>query len=151
MIKSIKASKLVVIALTITAIVLTSTTVAVLTVNQNVSSSGTVSTSPNIGVYSDSGCTQSLTTINWGTVDPGASETQTIYVKNTGTASMTLAMSVTNWNPAGASTYMALTWNRQDTELSPGQSTAATLTLTVNSGITGITNFSNSITISGTG
>jgi hypothetical protein len=151
MIKSIKASKFVVIALTITAIVLTSTTVAVLTVNQNVSSSGTVSTSPNIGVYSDSGCTQNLTTITWGTVAPGASTTQTIYVKNTGTATMTLGLSVTNWNPAGASAHMTVTWNRQNTQLSPGQSTAAILTLTVDSGIADITNFSNSITISGTG
>ncbi len=68
MVNPIKTSKFVVIALTITAIVLTSTTVAVLTVNQNVSSSGTVSTSPNIGVYSDSGCTQNKTAINWGTI-----------------------------------------------------------------------------------
>ncbi len=64
---------------------------------------------------------------------------------------MTLGLSVTNWSPASASTHISVAWNKQNTPLSPGQSTAAILTLTIDSGITDVTDFSNSITISGTG
>jgi hypothetical protein len=148
---STKASKILILSLVIGALALTTTTLAVITVNQNLASSGTITTSPNIGVYSDSACTQNMTTFNWGTVAAGTSDTQTIYIKNTGTGAMTLSMSVNNWNPTAASTYMTLTWDKQGAQLSAGQTTTATLTLTVAPNISGITTFSNSITISGSG
>jgi hypothetical protein len=146
-----KASKPMAIILVILAFSLVASTLAAITVNQNVSSTGTITTSPNIGVYSNSGCTINMTTVNWGSVVAGGTATQTVYVKNTGTGSMTLNLATTNWNPAGASTYITITWNQQGTVLTAGQSTAATITLTVSASITGITTFSNTITISGTG
>jgi hypothetical protein len=148
---AVRTAKILTIVLIVSAFALTATTLAVLTVNQNVGSTGTITTSPNIGVYSDSGCTQNMTTFNWGTIAAGSSDTQTIYVKNTGTGTMTLSMSVSSWTPTSASTYMTLTWNKGGTHLSAQESTTATLTLTVASDIEDITNFSNSITISGTG
>jgi len=146
-----KASKYLVIVLTVAAFALATLTLAAITVTQNVSSSGAVVTSPNIGVYSDSACTTTMTSITWGSVAPGGSATQTVYVKNTGTGSMSLSLAVSNWSPSGASTYITISWNQQGTQLSAGQSVAATITLTVSSSITGITSFSNTITISGTG
>jgi hypothetical protein len=147
----VKTSKIMIIALVIAAVALAGSTLAAVTVNTNLSSSGTITTSPNIGAYSDSGCTNALTTINWGSIAAGAASTHTVYVKNTGTGTMTLNMTVSGWSPAGASTYIAVTWNKEATNLSAGSSTAAILTLTVSSSITGITTFSNTITISGTG
>jgi hypothetical protein len=146
-----KASNLAIIALVVCSITLAATTLAIITVNQNIASSGIVTTTPNIGVYSDIACTQNITTINWGTIAAGSSVSQTIYVKNTGTGTMTLSMATSNWTPAGASTYITITFDKQGTQIASGQSTTATLTLTVSSNISGITNFSNSITISGTG
>ena len=146
-----KASKYLVIVLTVAAFALATLTLAAINVSQNVSSSGTITTSPNIGVYSDSACTTNMTSINWGSVAAGGTATQTVYVKNTGTGSMTLSLAVSNWSPSGASTYITISWNRQGTQLSAGGSVAATLTLTVSSSITGITSFSNTIAISGTG
>ena len=145
-----KASKYLVIVLTVVAFALAASTLAVITVTQNMSSSGVV-TSPNIGLYSDSSCTTNMTSINWGSVAAGGTVTQTVYVKNTGTGTMSLGLAVSNWLPSGASTYITISWNKQGTQLSAGQSVAATLTLTVSSNITGITTFSNTITISGTG
>jgi hypothetical protein len=115
------------------------------------SSSGTITTSPNIGVYSNSGCTVNMTTVDWGVVAAGATYAQTVYVKNTGTGVMTLNLATSGWSPAGASAYISVTWNQQGTQLAAGQSIAAVITLTASSNITGITNFSNTITISGTG
>jgi archaellum component FlaG (FlaF/FlaG flagellin family) len=146
-----KASKLLVVVLTVAAFALATLTLAAINVSQNVSSSGTIATSPNIGVYSDSACTTNMTSINWGSVAAGGSATQIVYVKNTGTGSMTLSLAVSNWIPSGASTYITISWNQQGTQLSAGQSVAATITLTVSSSITGITSFSNTIAISGTG
>jgi hypothetical protein len=145
-----KAQKIFIIVLTIFAFSLAASTLAVLTVNQNLGSSGTVTTSPNIGVFSNSACTNSLTTIPWGTITAGGSTTQTIYVKNTGTGSLTLGLSTANWTPAQASTYITVSWDKQGTQLSTGQSTQATVTITVSSSISSITNFSNTISISGT-
>ena len=124
-----RLSKVAVIAITIAAIALTATTAAVLTINQNVSLNGSI-TAINLGIYSDSACTQTCTTLNVGTINPGGTATQTIYIKNTGTISETLTMTASNWTPANANTYLTLTWNQQNTVLPAGQSIQATLTLT---------------------
>ncbi len=145
------SSKALVVILTIAAFALVASTLAAVTVQQDVTSSGTITTSPNVGVYSNAACTNAITSLNWGSIAAGGTSTQTIYVKNTGTGSMTLNMTVTGWTPSNAGTYITISWNREGSALTAGQSTAATLTLTVSPSITGITSFSNTITISGTG
>ena len=152
-----KASKLLVIALTIVALALAAATFASINISsqnvssQNVSSSGTITTSPNVSVYRERGCTTSITSIDWGILAAGGNATQTFYVKNTGTGTLKLGLATSNWNPAAAGPYITASWNRQGTLLSAGQSVAATITLTASSNITGVSTFSNTITISGTG
>jgi hypothetical protein len=137
-------------ALVVLGLVLTVSTAGLLSVSQTVTSTGTV-TAVNVGVYSDSSCTQILTSIDWGTIAPGNSVTRTVYVKNTGNSQISLSMTKTNWSPAGADGSITLNWNREGTTLSVGQSTGALLTLSVSSGISGITTFSVNIVITGTG
>ncbi|MGA2682391.1 MAG: hypothetical protein ABSF44_11410 [Candidatus Bathyarchaeia archaeon] len=120
-------------------------------VNQKMSSSGTIMTTSNIGVYCDSRCTTNMTSISWGSLTPGDSVNQTVYVKDTGASVITLSLATSNWSPKGANTYITISWNQQGTQLSPGQLIPAILTLTVSSNIAGITSFSNSISMSGTG
>ena len=138
-----------VIGLVIAASALTAMTLATLNLNKNVSSLGTITTSPNLGVYSDIGCTVNMTTINWGSVAAGSSVNQTIYVKNTGTGTLTLGLSTSNWNPSTAISYLSISWNQQGTQLAAGQQATAVVTLTVSSNVTGITTFSNTISITG--
>jgi hypothetical protein len=118
--------------------------------SKTITSTGIIATA-NLGVYSDSACTQSLTSINWGTVSPGGSVARTIYVKNIGTTQMTLSMTGTNWNPASANGPITLTWNRDGTALDANQVATATLTLSASSSISGITTFNLDIVITGTG
>jgi hypothetical protein len=140
-----------VVALVIIGLALSLTTFAIITTTQTVSSTGAVSTSANLGVYSDSACTTSLGSVSWGTLTPGGTITKTIYVKNTGSGlSLTLNMTTSSWSPASANGPITITWNREGTRLTPGQSTTATLTLTVSSSIVDITNFSVKINITGT-
>jgi hypothetical protein len=119
-----------------------------LVANHTISSTGSI-TAVGVGVYSDSGCTNPLSTINWGSLSPGATATQTIYVRNEGTVSETLTMATGSWSPGTASSYINLTWNEQNDVLTPGSVVEATLTLTVSSSINGISSFSFSITITG--
>ena len=103
----------------------------------------------NLGVYQDSACTQLLSTVNWGTLRPGTSANKTIYVKNTGNAAITLNMTVTAWNPSTASTYITLTWDRQNSSLAPGNSVPALLILAVSANVNGFTDFNCTTIISG--
>jgi hypothetical protein len=118
--------------------------------SRTIASSGVVTTA-NIGVYSDSACTQSLASINWGTLSPGDSVSRTIYVKNLGATQVTISMTGANWNPTSANGPLTLTWNREGTALGANQVSTATLTLRASSSISGITTFNVDIVITGTG
>ena len=137
------------IAIAATGLFMTLLTTGLLMSSQTLQSSGTV-TAVNVGVYSDSGCTQNCTSIDWGTIAPGNSSTRTIYIKNIGTIPMTLSMTTGSWVPSNANTYISLSWNQGGTVLSAGQSTAATLTLSASASAGNITSFSFNITITGT-
>ena len=147
--KLTKTPSIAIIALTITALALTLTTAAVLTTNQTVPLSGTIN-AVNLGVYSDSACTQTVTSLNVGTLNPGGTGTQTVYVKNTGNVAETLTMTTGNWVPSGAGSSLTLSWNRQSTVLAAGASIQATLTLTAAANTGTITTFSCDVTLTGT-
>jgi hypothetical protein len=147
--KTQKLPKIAVIALVITAIALTATTAAVLSTSQIVPLNGSI-TAVNLGVYSDSACTQTVTTLNVGTINSGGTATQTVYVKNTGNVPETLTMTTANWNPSNASSSLTLSWNRQSYVLPAGQSIQANLTLTAASNTNGLTTFSCDVTLTGT-
>ena len=137
------------IAVVATGLFLTLLTSGLLMSSQTVQSGGTVN-SVNVGVYSDSGCTQNCTTLDWGAITPGNSVTRTVYVKNTGTLPLTLSMTTGNWVPSNANTYLTLTWNQGGAVLAAGNSVTAILTLTASSSAGNLTSFSFNIIITGT-
>ncbi|MFB3890241.1 MAG: hypothetical protein ACE14S_12185 [Candidatus Bathyarchaeia archaeon] len=139
------------IILALMAIALTLSTFGAINSSRVLNSSGSIQTSPDIGVFSDSACTNALTTIDWGTISPGNNVTRTVYVKNTGTGvSLTLNLTAINWTPANANGPITMAWDKEGTRLAPGQSSAAVITLRVSSSITDITTFSVQISITGT-
>lgn len=129
---------------------LVATALGALVATQTFSNTGTVLIrTVGVGVYSESACTTSLTSINWGTLSPGDQATRTIYVKNTGNVPVVLSMSVGNWNPPSAN-VITVTWDKGGTVLNAGQSVAAVITLQVPQSISGVETFSFEITITGT-
>ena len=142
-----KISTGVIIALAATAIFLALVT-AGLIVTQTIPSSGTITT-VNVGVYSDSDCTQNCTSINWGILYPGNSTSKIVYVKNNGTVPVTLSMTTDSWTPETASSLITPTWDQQNTVLDAGQSIPANLTLSVASSTGDLTGFSFDIIITG--
>jgi len=121
-----------------------------LTTSRTVGSSGTVK-AINVEVYWDIDCTQVVSDIDWGILEPGDNATKTVYVKNTGNAALTLSMTYSGWDPTEAGGYITLSWDKESSTVDPDGVTGAILTLSVSDSISGITTFSFNITIEGTG
>ena len=105
----------------------------------------------NVDVYWDIGCTQNVTEIDWGTPAPGDVVNNVVYIKNGGTSLVTLSMLSSGWDPAGAGSFLSLTWDREGATVDAGGVVQAVLSLDVSGAITGITDFSFDIVIEGTG
>jgi len=97
--------------------------------------------------YSDSECTQELSSIDWGTLEPGSTKSFTIYIKNEGNVDVTLNLSTENWNPESASNYITISWNYDGSSIAPGQVLQITLNLRVSNSVSGVDNFSFDIVI----
>jgi hypothetical protein len=139
------------IALILTGLALTFTTFAAVTISRPIGSQGAVKASANLGLFSDSQTVNTLSSLDWGTLNPGVTVTRTVFVKNTGTGvSLTLSLNSTNWDPISANGPIAVSWDREGTKLNPNQTMMATITLRVASNIIDITNFGVQIYITGT-
>jgi len=121
-----------------------------LSASKTLSSSGSVK-AINVEVFSDLACTQILSSLDWGTLEPLDVVTRTVYVKNTGNALMTLHLATSNWSPASAFNYLAVTWDKEGSTLAAGAVATAVITLTVSGSITGIDTFTFQTIIEGTG
>jgi hypothetical protein len=104
-----------------------------------------------IGVYKDSGLTIPVTQIDWGILEPGDSKNITVYIKNESNVPITLTMWTEDWNPLNAAYYIRLSWNYDGTEMPVDGFIQATFTLNVDSAVTGISSFSFTIVIVGSG
>jgi len=122
--------------------------VAVLVASQTISNTGNVK-AVGVGVYWDGSCNNEVSSIDWGDLEPGATIDKTIYVKNEESITVVLSMTTDNWNPVSASSYITLSWNRENYVLNSGSVVQAVLTLSVSSSISGITNFSFDMIITG--
>lgn len=132
-----------------TGVLITALVSALLITNRTIPNSGSIKT---IGIqaYWDSNFTNQTTSINWATLEPNSSKSYTIYIRNNGTAAVTLTMTTANWSSTAAQNYLTLSWNRQNYVLNQSAYVQATLTLTVSPVITGVTTFSFDIILTGT-
>ncbi|MCW3986409.1 MAG: hypothetical protein NWE91_08410 [Candidatus Bathyarchaeota archaeon] len=137
---------LTVITMAVAAVVITS---GLLFGSQTINNQGNVN-SVGVGVYWENACINEILTIDWGYMEPGASQNVTIYIQNEGTVPMTLNMTTDNWIPSSASTYMTLSWDSEGSQVNANSVLETVLTLSVASNISEISSFSFDITITGT-
>jgi len=104
-----------------------------------------------VGVFWDSNCTDPVSFIDWGMVEPGSMNNVTVYVRNEGNVAASISLATDNWNPLNASDYLALSWNYDGRQLNPLEVVQVTLTLSVSSSVQGIESFSFDIIISVSG
>ena len=134
-------------------------TVGLSFVGQVLSESQTITTVPTTGVveaigvdvYWDYQCTNPLTTIDWGTLEPGSDVNVVCYIENSGTSPVTLSMTTANWTPSAASYYIILSWDYGGQTIGVGDSRRVEFTLSVSQNIQGISSFGFDITIVGSG
>jgi len=151
-VRTLKRSELIVASALLTLVTYTFALSALASVqtSRTLSNAGTVKAF-GVGVYSEPACINSVTSINWGTLEPGQKVNKTVYIKNTSNVPVTLSMITQNWNPSNASNYITCTWNSEGKSLNENQVTPAVLTLSVGNNIAGITDFSFNIVIVGSG
>jgi len=101
-----------------------------------------------VGVFWDSNCTNPVSFIDWGMVEPGSMNNVTVYIRNEGNMAANISLATENWNPSSASDHFALSWNYGGQQLSPQEVIQTTLTLTVSPIVHGIESFSFDIIIS---
>ena len=149
-----KATLIPLIALISIAIALSAVTAGVLTAPKNIPASvnvgSKITSTIDIGVYSNPKATTTCTNVDWGNLGQGSTATKTIYIKNTGNVSETLKMITINWNPSFASSPLTLTWSQEGTTLEAGSIVPATLILKVAADTGSLSDFSFNIVISGT-
>jgi hypothetical protein len=104
-----------------------------------------------IDVFWDSACMNPVNSIDWGTLSPGDIENVTVYVRNEGEAGTVLALNVSDWNPVPAADYLSIGWDYSGTAVPPGRVVPLTLSMVVNSSITGITSFGVNVTVNSGG
>lgn len=114
--------------------------------SKTLSNTGTIRTI-GVGAYWDNECTDPASSIDWGSLSPGASKDVTVYIRNEGSSAATLSKYTSNWNPSNAWGYITLSWDYGGQQISANEVIEVTLTLSISSSIEGITSFSFDITI----
>lgn len=104
-----------------------------------------------VGVFKDVNFTVSVTQIDWGIVEAGESKNFSAYIKNESNVPLTLVIHTEDWNPANASQFIGLAWDYDGHLISVDGFVPATFTLHVDSSVSGITSFSFTILIVGSG
>jgi flagellar hook assembly protein FlgD len=104
-----------------------------------------------VGVYWGQNCSNAVTSIDWGVLNPGAVKNTIVYVRNEGEQPVSLTMSPTNWIPSIASNYIRLTWDYSGRLLKTNEVLKTTLTLSVSSNASNASSFNFSLVISGAG
>lgn len=128
----------------------TLTAYAIMTSQKNVPATGLVKAA-GLGVYWNHQCTNATSSLDFGLLEPGASKSFNLYLKNEGNSALQLNMTSQNWNPGNCPNYLTLTWNRQGYVISPNEVIAFSIQLSLSTNVQGIDSFSFDTVISGTG
>jgi len=123
-------------------------------IERPVESQGSVKTI-NVGVYWDRNCSSTVSSIDWGEIEPGSVKNVSLFIRNEGKAAASLFLSTDNWSPSNASEFMTLRWDYDNQMLAPPDEDSSdillvALTLQVSPSIRGIKSFSFDVIIGAT-
>jgi len=142
-------SQVIAIYALVVSVLLVSSVIAVLTIQWSMLGTGSIK-GVGLGVYWDLQCTNATSSLEFGLLAPGSSKNFDLYLRNEGDSDINLSMTSENWDPANATDYLTLTWNREGQQISPDEVLGFVITLSVSESIQGISSFSLDIIISGT-
>jgi len=142
-------SQVIAIYALVASVLLVASVFAVLTIQWSMRGTGSIK-GVGLGVYWDLQCTNATSSLEFGLLEPGSSKNFDLYLRNEGDLDLNLSMTSENWDPAEATNYLTLTWNREGQQISPDGVIGCVITLSVSEDIQGISSFSVDIIISGT-
>ena len=114
--------------------------------SKTVSNVGSI-TAIGVGIYWNQEGTDKVSSINWGTLEPGSNKSVTVYIENEGDSAVSLSFYTSNWNPSNASDYVNLNWDYGGQFINAGEIVQVTFTLSISVSIEGIETFGFDITI----
>lgn len=78
-----------------------------------INNSNNMNNSSNAGIeiYWDKQGTNRVTSLEWGSLEPGTEKTITLFIKNKGKNSITLSYFISNWQTPEIVNYLNLTWD----------------------------------------
>jgi hypothetical protein len=120
-----------------------------LLVNTNIIANVSAVEARGVGVYWDSGCSETVFSIDWGALTPGSVKNIVVYIRNEVEESTYLTISTMSWNPLKASDHVTLRWDHSGQRMNPDEIIEVTLTLSVSRYIEEISSFSFHILITG--
>jgi hypothetical protein len=100
-----------------------------------------------IEIYWNSKCTERVSSIEWGSLEPGTDKTVTLFIKNKGKTPVTLSHYSSNWNPSEIVNYLSLTWDYTGHSIEFKETVQVTFTLHISENVEPTENFSFDITI----
>jgi len=118
-------------------------------VQRGIKAKGTIITI-GVDIFSDALGTIPIYSLEWGNMSPSGTYTKTLYIKNKGSTDVKLNMLVGSWNPVATGTYLAITWDKENTNMTAGQLLPFVMTVKVAPNISGITTWGCTITYQGT-
>ena len=116
---------------------------------KSISSQGSIK-KINVGVYWDGNCSNTVSSIDWGDVEPESVKNVSLFIRNEGTVAADLFLSTDKWDPSNASEFMILSWDYSGLTLDLFEIVFVTLTLQVSPSVMGIKSFSFDIIIGAT-
>ena len=72
-----------------------------------------------VNAFLDSACTNPVTSLDWGTLQPGNTINKSFYLLNQGNTPVVLQLYAENWNSYSAEQNLVLSWNYGSQSLSP--------------------------------
>lgn len=141
-------SQVIAIYAVVASVLLVTAILAVLTVQWSMQGTGSIR-GVGLGVYWDPECTNATSSLDFGLLTPGSSRDFDLYLRNEGDLDLNLSMTSENWDPANATDYLTLTWDREGQQIIPDEVIACVITLYVSEDIEGISSFSLDIIVSG--
>jgi hypothetical protein len=103
-----------------------------------------------IEVYWDKRCTNRVSSIDWGSLEPGTNKTATLFIKNKGKNQVTLSYYTSNWKPSEIADYINLTWDYTGQSIKFKETVQVVFTLYASENLETIENFSFDTAIIGT-
>jgi len=116
---------------------------------KGISNYGSVRGAFGLEIYWTQQANDKVSSVDWGTLEPGSNKSVTIYIRNEGKKPVNLNFYTSGWNPSEAGDYLSLNWDYEGQSVSAGEIVQVTLTLSISPSVKGIGTFSFDITITG--